>query len=657
MDDKSIGPERRSLERLWFDNFHYYAGAQWFERGRIVPRTPRGNDPNRVRHQANMTLVKVLRAVSRLLQVNGTLRVAPHSGHREDRHAAKMAETVFEHLKQATSWHRRRAAQLLDAAIYGSGVMKVTFDPSGGRPLRLYMKSDRRTPDIEAHLDHTGKLRQEKEREGLFRDIAEGEVALSNPTPFQLHWDPACRTSFEDQTCSWASQVSYVPTSWVKERYGAEVEADGDVSQAELYERAIAFSAQLAGEASGASMGLEPRSMQGKLVRLIEFFERPLKSNGGRGRYILVAGDQVIRNDWNPYVASENPIPFVKMDWFPIRGRFIGGSLVEQLRPAQRAYNFSRSHEMGYQKASGHAKVFLPKGSGVKAVQMVALHGPIYEYNAGVGPPVFAPAPNMPPYIAENRNVARQEMDLIAGQSDPTDSKLPGQLRSGQAIGLMQADNNLILTLTSEEALRSAAATGTQMLQVVSTHYDEPRVIQVLGRGNEFDVREFTGADLKGHTQIRVFGEPGRLETAEAWRATVSDMVELGLLNAADPQDRMLALKALNFHTADELLNVKLLQETDEERILQRMIEDPAYMPEVMPFHDPEVRMRVLERELNSKDFEEHSPDVQGKLVMRWQAMTVVYQRRIEAQMELMAATQGAPGEKGQASQPRRSVG
>jgi len=79
-------------------------------------------------------------------------------------------------------------------------------------------------------------------------------------------------------------------------------------------------------------------------------------------------------NHENMYARAGIPLPFVKYDWFNIEGRFIGLSLVEQLRPSQKAYNRSRSHAIEFQNTGGYAPVFLPKGSSIKAMRLMLIY-------------------------------------------------------------------------------------------------------------------------------------------------------------------------------------------------------------------------------------------------------------------------------------------
>jgi hypothetical protein len=559
---------------------------------------------------------------------------------------------VFNHLWQVTKFQSKRRRALLWAAICGSGFWKITWDPDAGTPNRIWLNEDSEDPNIDAVFNPP--LRQHLERQNRFKDIYPGEVSVEVVEPMQFWWDPNARGGGIAE-CEWVCQRTAVPVNQIKETYGVTVQPDnGDMSGVEQYREAFAW---MAGGLFSPLRVHRPTVNDRAVV--FEFFERPLKSNGQKGKHIVIAGDKVVKSGPNPYATTGAPLPFVKIDWFPEEGRFMGGALVEDLRHPQRAYNESRSHSIEYQRTHGYAPTYLPKGNGIKPAQIVAMHGPVYEYNATVGAPIFGQPPNLPPYIAENAGAARGEMDAIAAQSDPSNNRLPGQLRSGAAIQQMQADNNAILTPISEALLESVAEAGTQMLQLVGLFYDDPRVMQVTGKSGDYEVKHFTGSDLRGQYQLQVLAQPAMLESIEAREAKLMDAVQLGVLNPMNPEHMVLLFKGLNFHTADEFIQSIVQQDTAEEREITRMIETPEYLPMPQPWMDPNIRAKTLERYLNSQEFETLDDLTKKKLVARWEGFTQMIQQRMQAQIEmaqLMAPAGPAPAaQKGEASQPRNT--
>ena len=651
VDISGDAPERRALERLWFVNKAYYAGAQYIvmDDGRL--RIPRRKGKNREFFQANKILPKVVKATAKLHAINPDFVVAPISGEFEDIIASHTALKVWKHLRQTTKFQKQLRRALNEAAVCGTGWLKITFDPMKGVPNRIYTKRDGKTADLGPLFDP--ELRRQAELDGMFVDDYPGEVDVAVPSVFSVYWDPNARAGGVDD-CMWMAEVSYKPIEDLVDAYG-DLGFQGDDYErgAALYEENIA---NLASGLQGYNgLGTFAKSQLGTRCRVIEFWERPAPRNKNKGRYILTAGNIVVRNGGNPYAASGSPLPYVPINWFPFEGRFIQLSLVEQLRPSQKAYNRSRSHAIEYEKTYGYAPVFVPKNAAIKAVSLTSVPGQVFEYEGTMGiAPTFGQSPKLPDYVGQNAAIASAEMDEISAQTSPAKNALPAGIRSGAAIQMVQADNNAVLTPISQALLESVAEAGTMMLQLAGLYYNSSRVAQIIGDGQDVETFSFVGADLRGHYKLQMRGEPTALESREAYKQTILDATTAGALTPqTNPRHRALIMKALRFDTAEEILDVETRQQQDEHRVIQRMLSDPMYLPRAAPYHDPEARLPVLEHFMNGPQMEKLDELAQKKLLLRWQEFTQILTQRRQAQMEAQKAMAGSPGEKGVASQPR----
>lgn len=650
VDISGDAPERRALERLWFVNKAYYAGAQYIvlDDGRL--RIPRRRGKNREFFQANKILPKVVKATAKLLAMNPDFIVAPKSGEFEDLVASQTSLKVWSHLKQTTKFGKQLRRALNEASLCGTGWLKVTFDPEKGVADRIYTKKGGGAT-LEPMFNE--ELRRQFELEGQFVDDFPGEVRIDVPSTFSVYWDPNARAGGVDD-CMWMAEVGYTPIEDLIDRYGDLGFAGDDYERgAALYEENIA---NLASGLQGYNgLGTFAKSQIGTRCRVIEFWERPAPRNNNEGRYILTAGNLVVRNGKNPYAASGSPIPYVKVDWFPFEGRFIQLSLVEQLRPSQKAYNRSRSHAIEYEKTYGYAPVFVPKSAAIKAVNLTSVPGQVFEFEGSMGvAPTFGNTPRLPDYVGQNAAIAAAEMDEISAQASPAKNALPAGIRSGAAIQMVQADNNAVLTPISHALLEAVAQVGTQALQLAGLYYNQSRVAQILGDGQDVETFSFVGADLRGHYEVQLRGEPTALESREAYKQTIMDSIQTGALRPAeDKTHASLIMKALRFHSAEEILDVETRQQQDEHRIIQKTLRDPTFEQQVLPFHDPEARLPVLEHFLNGPQFNKLDPFTQGRIFSRWQQFTAILAQRRQAEIQAQQAIAGTPGQKGEASQPK----
>lgn len=643
IDYGTLAAERRPMEETWFSNMAYFYGKPFFvpENGTIRP--PKDPRFARQKHYANLILPKVLRSLAKLQSLNATLHPLPMSDDRRDVQAARLGKMAFEHAQGVTKFKVKKRRVMMWAAVCGSGFLRPGWDPDVGDPRRIYLNERDDQPNVEALFNE--ELRTYLEGKGRYRDVAPGEICLDVVEPFQMWWDPIARGGgFDD--CTWAGTDCYKPVDVLRARWGDSVTpVSTAASGVEQYRDILAF---LTGEGRATTvLGAKP---QQNLAREREIFEIPLQSNNWKGRHVVMVNDTVVLDEANEY----GKLPYVKYDWFPAEGRFLGLSLVEQLRPSQKARNEARTHMMRFMRTAGYGLTLVPKGNGIKTVQVANVPGVVIEYDPANGTPSFSPPPQLGQHIPLNAAESEAEMDKISAQADPTNGNMPGQLRSGAGVNAIQADNNAILTPTSEAMLESDAEVGTRMLELMGRFYDTPRMVQIQGPNGELDVRRFVGAELRGNYRIKVVASPDMMDSPEVRRARMLEAANLGVLDVQNPDDKAILMRGLSFNTKDEWADYRLQQELAEQREIDRIIDDQAYEAEVLPWNDPNVRARVLERFLNSLEFERLEQSIQLRLVKRWKEFSEVIALRAQQQMAMMEAVKGSPGETGKASQPRR---
>lgn len=646
VDPDGQSAERKAFEEQWFASVGLFAGIKFVAAAGTV-RQFRSYSQQQETYNAPLILPMVLRYLAKLRSINPKAVVLPMSDEWEDMQAARLALKAHEHAVEVTRFKARRARSLRWAAVCGSGFLKVCFDPTRGVPDRIYVDEDGRAtwaPRADP------KLRAQYEQAGLFRDVFPGEIDCQVVEPWQVWPDPNARDGGIDD-CEWVNIRTVRTIGSIFNETGVRVSPDSDALRgAELYREAIAFMA-------AGQTGTAPAVRRARIDPCVyqdEMFVRPSRDYP-KGRYIRIAGTEILEDRDNPYVASGSPIPLVKYDCFPCPGRFWGLSLVELLRGSNRAYQASRGHAMNMQARNGFAPTFIDKGSGISPVNIKGLHGLLLEINPNTRPPFIGQPPTLPEYILRNAETARLEMQQISAQTDPSTSKLPGQLRSGDAIRAVQADSNLILTESVESMFEADENAGRMMLQLIGMHYDGARLLQVFGPGSEIDPVYLKGADLRGHYRLKLVVQPGDIDSAESRDAKIMDAAQLKILNPENPEHQMLMLRALRFHSSDDYVNALLGQESSEERAIATIIDSGGEeMPQVAPWFDPMVRSKVLERRLNSRAFELYSPQIQQALAARWMQFSMMIQKQMEAQLQAAAAIKGSPGAKGEASQPSR---
>lgn len=649
MSGDGVQSERRGFEQQWFAALAAYAGIPFVtspDGGIMAPRQLRTRKEH---YNANLILPKALRFQAKLDSINPRIEILPKTTSWADLQAVKTARIAHRHALEVVDFAEQRRRALEWAIKCGVGFLKICWNPNSGAPERLYLDSKRRV-DIDAEYDDT--LRTQREEDGMYSDVYPGELDCELVEPFQQWWDLTARGGgFKE--CAWAATNTLMSCEDIYDTYGVEVQPDrGDALKgAEMYREIAAFMA-------AGHTGVTPVTHRARVedcANVKELFHRPTKRMP-RGRRIVLIGGRLIPDGYNgdnPYVAVGFPLPFVRYICFPRESSFVGISLVEALRPSQRAYNLSRAHAMAMQKTVGYAPTYIEKGSGVKPVQVVGVPGNLIEYEKGTQPPVVGQPVSLPAYIGQNGQIAASEMDVISAQTDPAQSKLPGQIRSGVGISKVLEDNNLILAPTVKAMFRSDEAAGTMLLQLIGHFYREERLVTIMGDDGEVDPRALKGSDLRNHYKIQIKSQPGDLDSAEARDAKILHLVETGVLDPQNPEHATALLKSLSSHIGDEeFVNAALSQDNSENREIQMMLDQPGNPGRILPWFDPVSRSKILERKLNSREFDLLPPATQTALAKRWAGFVRMIEERAQKQAAAIAAANGGAAPKGEASQP-----
>jgi hypothetical protein len=652
LDLHSGQTERRALEASWFVSCAYYAGQQNLsvdQYGEIhVP-------PDELNYRANLIKPQMDRSVAKVLSAQLDYEAAPTTSDRDDLAGARVATKVFEHLRHVADWTEAEGLALKWAALNGTGFVKVTWDPDGGESHRAYERDG--IPVSSGQLDKKPELRQQLDKAGDYEEFKEGEVSLEALSGFHIYVDPTHRKPGL-KGCRWVAQVQYMSVESVRNTWNIprkDITPTKDMRPIENY---IGQFQNMIPDGNYFTNTTTSQGTGEDMVRVVEFWERPTRENGMRGRRIVIAGDHVIRHGPNPYLKFGIELPFTAYYWTKMPGRFWGLGLVEQLRPIQRAYNRARSNMLTFQEKHSWPVTWVPKGSGVALAKLASYPGAIYTYKAAIGKPTTTEAPQMPAHVAQNAAVAQGEMQSVSAQAPPESSNLPGSLRSGQAIALMQQDNNMLFSEILLNKAASDANVGSQMLRIVGVMYDDPRTIRVVGRNRSFDVQQFTGADMRGNYDIRIIGKPRTADSREAVKSEVMELLQIGAMNAQDPDDRRRILRAFEYNDADALVDTHQRAIERQQNQIERIVsepENPNSVPQALEWEDHATMASVLEAFMHGQEFEALPDGPKAAIVMLWKARSQKVAEAMQAQMQMAAMTAGTPGEKGNPSQPRRT--
>lgn len=658
--NRRVTPDSMPVERLAEESSNLASMAYYFGKTNFVqvgaslmqPNTP----PHRVNYNVNLIIGSVQRAVSKIMSAKGKPHVIPEAIDRRGLQVAKVSKRVLEHhLIPISKYERRKRLAYMWAAICGSAWMKTYWNPNKGEVNRWYLDDDR----LVATKPFSPEEQRRRENAGLYEDIPLGEVEIGVVNPFQAFYDLDARQDMDD--CEWFAQQQFMSRERVTAMFGAkykDVTAGGRDWQSQQFMEAIAF---MQTGIQGQSRGPSTVSHDWEdIVRVVEMWERPSALNGKKGRRILVIGDKVAFNGANPHCWSKDPalhLPFVKVDWWTMPGKFKGVSMVEQMRNAQYNLNRARAAKIEHQNVHGQPALFVDKNSGIPAGSLSNLAGQVWEINQTARPPMPAPTPTLPKEVAENEAMCRLDLQSLAADAAPQMESMPSAIRSSSALRMMLQEQNAVLSPTADMAFAADEQIGRNLLALAQHHYDMPRTLRYVGDDGDYMVQAFMGSDL--NSDLRILGKPDTTFSDASARSEIMDLVQMGGLDPVNnPNDKSYMLHALEMDSTDDLKQKKMRGELTQEKEIQRIISHPQGYGQAAGYPAKEWEphadhIRVLVDFMQTQEFEQLDPAVQALIEQHWKQHQVFMDIQLQAIQAISSPPSGAPKPPGKASQPK----
>lgn len=659
--------ERYTQEELWLKNMAYFSGKQHFYivNGQIFDAT-KDLPEHRIVYKVNLTRTFLMRAATKVDSGSPEMRAVPPGASMRERAIAETSEKVVEHQRELTQFDaRHRFIGQQWAGICGSAFYKVYWNDQLGDPERYYFD-----------LGPTGKRQyidpamlspaqiQSFDQGHKYKDFYPGDVSLGVESPFGVFWDWSARDGGVDD-CLWMASRHYVDIDTVAEAWNVDpndLTPDADTDGFYNYEEAIAF--MNSSNLYPINFGI-PEEKRGRRCQYVDMWQRPTRAYP-HGRRIVYAGKRILYNGKNPHAgdpSKKSHLPWVKHDWAPHPGRFMGSSLVEDLTNPQYNLNEASARVLEFLRVFGAPPTFVWKGSGMNPDKMTIDPGAIYTLNDNSRPPVFAPAPQLPAAVFQATEMTSAHMSQVASSADEQ-GKLPGQLRSGPALEAADEQRFMPLTATAKCAAIAIREVCMKMLAIGKLKYDTPRLLRYIGDGDQWVVRYFQASDLTH--ELVIVSDPGQMTSRSSTKAMLMDAVQAGALQPqTNPEHAQLITRALGMGSPSEALNTITQAIRSQEREIQEMIAEPDKWKTggypIADYEDHNAEYRTCVRFMYSAEFRELPPSTQAIIAahahMHQQALQQAAMQAMQAAAQAQAAGTAAGSGKAGPQAPQLQPG
>lgn len=493
---KTCKEARQSVERQWHLNMHFMYGKHYVEMlsasnaigiaGKLyTPKAP----PWRTRLVVNLTRSIIRTEISKLTSQKPNASVVPASSEDADLAAAQAGEQIWESLYATDKYHRefRRSAYWL--AVCGNGFLKCWWDKTA--------------------IDKVSKL--------------PGNICVAPVTPFHLFIPDLREEEIEKQP--YVLNVYTRPVDVVKQQYPDLV---GDlnasvVSQTEIIE--------------DANLNLSTGNQKPDSVLIYEMWLKPgahkMFPQGGLiqciDKYVVTLVDTGI-----PYEHGE--YPFIHFGHIPT-GTFYGASVIEDIIGLNREYNRTRSQLIEAKNRTAKPQLMAALGS-VDAAKITTEPGQVIFFRPGLPPPQPLPIQPVPPYVLQELDRIRQDMEDITAQHQVSKGSAPPGVTAATAISYLQERDDSVLAPTYASIEEGYEKLAKQVLSHVVQYWDSERIIKITGEDGYFDTLVLKGADVSTGTDIRMEGGSALPVSKAARQAFLMDLMDRGAI----PPDQALRL-------------------------------------------------------------------------------------------------------------------
>lgn len=410
----------------------------------------------------------------------------PASSDQDDRRKADAADRVTRYALRKYQIPEEVDKTTWNTLLYGTGILKINYDPTLG--------------DIVEVDEETGEI------------VTEGDISFTIPSPWNIYLDP-------DATS--AREVKYV----VEELYIDYDEACSKWPGKQDILRTALLSEESSGSGS-SHRGAQLETTKYNVVKLLEYWETGLPTNGYLGRYTITttAGLEVEPLRPNPHrftkfgaasrlfdredLADEVKekmlaripriarLPYHILTDIDVPNKVWGWSTVDYAANLQDNLARLDSAFLDNMEAHGVARIVMPSTAEIAEGSITNTPWDIIKYTGTIPPNIMEPA-RLPPEVTQLRG------NIITGINDVfgvNENMFGQQSREQSAASMQYATNqgNMIRRRLFNKYVLFVEDIYRDLLDLVRTKWSTPRVVAVLGKEKALEAVDIKGMDVDG---------------------------------------------------------------------------------------------------------------------------------------------------------------
>jgi hypothetical protein len=467
---------RLAWERQWELNRLYLKGQQLLVRNRTTGEVLRlqGEETSRLIALNNVIRPTFRSLLGKLTRTIPTARAIPPTNDLQELHGARIADSLLRYHFRKEHLDRKYIDLYRNALLFGTGIIKLSWDPELGRKNLICTTCDLIVPEEEregyspgdhcpACLDQAEQETQQNNQMAVeeaqlqaftnslpftLSQVAAEEVDLSRVTkleekpegdiridvvdPRDLFLDSSAQTLEEAQ---WYCHRVAMSVTEIRRRFPEHAKYIS--TEGRIYTEQHTSLAEAASNTRGDLKNVEDHAF------LYEFHEKPTGKHP-KGRIIWKVNNIILREMEDPYYAL-NRFNLYVMYWEKNVGEFWGESFIEQAWTLQRELNLLLTQMREQRELTNRPKLFVPFGSQIAVDELDTTAGQIISFNANAGRPFYGEIPSFAAYtyseIERLKGDIRTQASVTEQEAGITSAEASGRYaailesESGQQVG------------------------------------------------------------------------------------------------------------------------------------------------------------------------------------------------------------------------------
>lgn len=270
-----------------------------------------------------------------------------------------------------------------------------------------------------------------------------------------------------------------------------------------------------------------------------------------------------------------------------VPGRLWGKTAVDDLITLQVFRNMIEANIRLSIQRMGNSMWLLPKGSGVDI--LTGEPGQTVPYNpVSVGGTQFAKPERIPAdlnnigALVTMLKVIDDAMERISGTFFLQGGNAPPGVTAASALAYLGEKGQQSLSTLRTGWAQGWAEFDKMALEIARANWDDNRMRAVSGKNRKWQVEQFSKADIQGAVNFIVDWNALAPKSNATERATIGQLVQLGMVNPQDPETQIAVLKKFGMLDLKGSFDIDVQDAAKEE---DRFMNDDE-MPQVRPFVD-----------------------------------------------------------------------